>query len=355
MLGGAEIMTHNLVRFQRGAGHAVMVITNRREPGLAPVEDMHGATVHRIDFGDAFARREGARIAGLARQVRTLQISFQADVVHLHLGAPSAWFHFLAGASAPLLVTVHCPLGDLALPATFQERVWRTAAHITTVTPQTRRDLADSFPWLAAKATVVPNGYPAPEAVTDQSDSPPILLCVGRLAAEKGFDLAVRALARIRRRHPTCRLIIVGDGNQRVPLQALAESLGLADSIRFTGWKSPDQVAQMMRTATAILVPSRCEEQFGLVALEGSFNARPVVAAQIGGLPEVVRHHETGLLFPPNDAEALAAAVEELLNNPDEARRLGANGRRRCIALFAFDRCAAEYGRLYALISSKAG
>jgi glycogen(starch) synthase len=102
-----------------------------------------------------------------------------------------------------------------------------------------------------------------------------------------------------------------------------------------------------MNSATLALVPSRWREAFGLVALQAMQMARPVVASDMGGLPEVVAHGETGLVVPKEDPAAVAQAVVQLLENRRLAEEMGAAGRRRAEKLFSFDRYVQEYESLY--------
>jgi glycosyltransferase involved in cell wall biosynthesis len=124
----------------------------------------------------------------------------------------------------------------------------------------------------------------------------------------------------------------VGEGDDRSELEASAEALGIRGNVVFTGFMQ--DVREMMSTCDIVLVPSS-REGFGLAAVEAMALARPVIASAQGGLPEIVVPGETGLLVPPNDPQALADAVSELLAEPDLARQMGANGRARVEQHFA--------------------
>jgi glycosyltransferase involved in cell wall biosynthesis len=105
-------------------------------------------------------------------------------------------------------------------------------------------------------------------------------------------------------------------------------------------------VADLINRATVVVVPSR-RESFGLVAVEAALLERPVVAARVGGLPEIVVHDETGLLVEPDDSAALADAMAFLLDNPPMARRMGARARTRAQRLFAVGSQSDAYVELY--------
>jgi glycogen(starch) synthase len=172
-------------------------------------------------------------------------------------------------------------------------------------------------------------------------------LCLGRLAREKGFDLALTALPSIASRFPGLNLVISGDGPERENLQRQAVDLGVDKLVKFTGWISPGAVPEVINTATAVLMPSRWEEPFGLVALEAALMARPIVAAKVGAIPEIVLHEQTGLLVEPENAGALANAVARLLEDPPTAERMGRRARRRALANFSFERHVDAYEAVY--------
>lgn len=161
----------------------------------------------------------------------------------------------------------------------------------------------------------------------------PLFGVFGRLSSEKGQRVAVEAMFLLLKDHPEARLALVGDGKDRADLEATAEALGIRGSVHFTGFMQ--DVREMMSACDIVIVPSSRGEGFGLVAVEAMALQRPVVASAQGGLPEIVIPGETGLLVPPNDPQALADAVSELVANPELAQSMGAKGRARVEERFA--------------------
>ena len=193
---------------------------------------------------------------------------------------------------------------------------------------------------------------PADEAVSGPADGAgpdeaPLLLTGGRLVPEKGFHVAIDALARVRTAHPDATLTITGDGPMRATWSSTAA--------RRPGRRgSPDRKVDTRRTgrvarrAWIALVPTRESESFGLVALEAMHAARPVVASRVGGLCELVADGETGTLVPPGNPDALANAVLDILADPATMRRMGQRGLQRARTLFDWSRCLDDYERLFA-------
>ena len=172
----------------------------------------------------------------------------------------------------------------------------------------------------------------------------PRLLCVGRLIPIKGHIVLLRAFAQARRQVPSLRLDIAGRGPLEPALRALVKELGIQDGVRFLGYVAPIQRA--IEDAAAVVVPSM-GEGFGMVALEAMERARPVIAAEIGGLGELVEDGVTGYLVPPGEAEPLADAIVALASDLPRAAELGEAGRRRALEEFLQDRCTDRTEALY--------
>ena len=177
--------------------------------------------------------------------------------------------------------------------------------------------------------------------------NPVRLLCLGRLIKVKGFDLVLEALATLKNSFPQLRLMIAGDGVERHDLESRLTALGIKEMVEFVGWVSPDQIRSLINTATAVIIPSRWEEPFGLVALEAAQMARPVIAARVGGLPEVVIDKETGLLFDKEDSAGLAGAIKFLLEHPQTATKMGTSARNRVQHFFSWEKLIDSYDALY--------
>jgi len=186
---------------------------------------------------------------------------------------------------------------------------------------------------------IEPNGAPRPHA-----DDVPRLLCVGRLIPIKGHIVLLRAFAQARQRVPSLQLDIAGRGPLEPALRALAKELGVEDAVRFLGYVAPVQRA--IEDAAGIVVPSM-GEGFGMVALEAMERARPVIAAEIGGLGELVEDGVTGYLVPPGEAEPLADAIVRLASDLPRAAEMGSAGRRRALEQFLQERCTDRTELLY--------
>ncbi|HEY3051049.1 MAG TPA: glycosyltransferase family 4 protein, partial [Gaiellaceae bacterium] len=186
---------------------------------------------------------------------------------------------------------------------------------------------------------IEPDGSPRPYL-----GSEPRLLCVGRLIPIKGHIVLLRAFAEARQALPSLRLDIAGRGPLEPALRALAKELGVENAVHFLGYVAPVQRA--IEDAAIVVVPSM-GEGFGMVALEAMERARPVIAAEIGGLGELVENGVTGLLVPAGEAEPLTRAIVRLAGDLPRATEMGAAGRRRALEQFLQERCTDRTELLY--------
>jgi glycosyltransferase involved in cell wall biosynthesis len=167
----------------------------------------------------------------------------------------------------------------------------------------------------------------------------PQLVLVGRLVRFKGHRFALDALSRLAPKHPTLKLVIVGSGPIEGEIREQVRSLGLEERVVFTGNKP--NAREYMRASDIVLVPS-LSEGFGLVFLEAFDAGTPVVAFDVPAGREILEHGRSGILVPPYDVAAYADAIDSLLANPAERRRLAEGGRERLGSRFALDRMVAE-------------
>jgi glycosyltransferase involved in cell wall biosynthesis len=350
-LGGVETWSQALLPALQARGFEVIIVTTQLEVGQAR-EGRHGQTpVYRFPFQQALVRRDLRQVKELTEEVIALKREFRPDLNHLNSSCGINLFFFMRSRGVwprPALLTIHGPTAELNWQGGLGERLLDEADRICAVSAASLDELVGQWPHLAPRSGVIYNGLPPPgvEAAPLDFDAPR-LLCLGRLSPEKGFDVAVEAFARLRERFPRARLVIAGVGPQEESLRQQAEALGVDAAVEFAGPVRGEQVAQLINACTVMLVPSRCREGFGLVAIEAAQMARPVVAARLGGLPEVIADGETGLLVEAEDSAALAAAVARLLERPAEAERMGRAARRRAQERFSLEGMADAYARLY--------
>jgi glycosyltransferase involved in cell wall biosynthesis len=236
---------------------------------------------------------------------------------------------------------------------------------------QSIRSLLLTFPrrWLARRATVnvgvsphvaqrimlprtrvIWNGVSTPEVIAFVSETPrawnPVCFAyLGRLVAEKGVAVLLRACRELAMEKFDFGVKIIGDGPERRNLEAMTEELDLGERIEFTGFITGAAIAKSMAGVAAVVMPSICEDVSPLSAMEQMMDGRLLIASDIGGLGLVV--DEVGLKFPAGDSKALASCMRQVLQDPSRAAALGCQGRRRAMQSFTRDRMVEEHVRLY--------
>jgi N-acetyl-alpha-D-glucosaminyl L-malate synthase BshA len=170
-----------------------------------------------------------------------------------------------------------------------------------------------------------------------------ILMHASNFRPVKRLSDTVEILARVRR-HLPAKLLLVGEGPDRQASHALAEELGMHDHVFYLG--TQDAIERLLGCADLFLLPSS-EESFGLAALEAMSCGTPVIGTAIGGLPEVVDHGRDGFLFPVGDVDAMAAAVVEVLQQPDKMQRMRAAAHEKAQSRFRIEALVPEYERFY--------
>ena len=149
------------------------------------------------------------------------------------------------------------------------------------------------------------------------------------LKPKYGPDVMIEAFAKIHAQRPNTKLVLAGKGEMQPQLEARARELGLQDAVQILGRVDHDKVPALINSFDVMVMPSVYEsETFGVAAIEASASGVPVVASRVGGVPEAVLHGQTGLLVPPRDVDALAAACIEMVDSPAKRRAMGEAGRR---------------------------
>jgi glycogen(starch) synthase len=264
------------------------------------------------------------------------------DVVHGHDWlVASAGDHLAKRFRCPLVVTIHATEYGRHQgwvdkhPQSYIHGVERWMANraerVITCSAYMREHVSDVFGLDEERITVVPNGIDPAELVpVDDLETlrsrfagpdERLVLLVGRLVYEKGFQLALEALPRLIERLRDVRFVVAGSGTAEGELREQARELGLDEHGTFLGWIGDDLLHSLYRIADLTVVPS-IYEPFGLVALEAMASGCPCLVADTGGLREVVPNEDVGLRFRSRDPRSLATMAERLLRERDLRERL---------------------------------
>lgn len=354
-IGGAERMLVDLARAEArdARPHAVALVTPNdrlralfRDAGL--------------DVDDRGPAREGPLIY-LSRTLGRSDVAWLeaiirrrgASIVHLHTFASQVVGTRAAlRAGARVLRTEHSTrVYDDPSCWPFSKWSLRRVHASVCISEHVRSVALARAPWAEPIMHVVPNGVDvqhfAPRRLPSESERGRVrFVALGRLEPRKGVDIALRALARV----PNAELAVVGEGESRPMLESLARTLGVADRVRFSGFTSDvrDEIAR-----AHVALSSARSEGLGIALLEAMAMGRAVVALPTGGVPEIVREGDTGWLAHGDDEEALAHAMRDAIDRPEELSRRGARARDRVVETFSVDAMREGYERQYSRLRDR--
>jgi glycosyltransferase involved in cell wall biosynthesis len=235
--------------------------------------------------------------------------------------------------------------------------VLRRLDRIVAVSNHTKRELVQKKDVAPEQVVVVPNGIEV-AAYTNMmerreargalglSNEALVVGLVGRLHDLKGVDLMIEAVPLIKAQAPRLQLVLIGIGPEEKALRQLAEERDASDVVRFAGYRS--DARRFMSALDVLALPSR-DEANPLSLLEAMACRKPVVAARVGGVPEVVIDGVTGILVPPENVPALAEAVVRLLKDPGRMKAMGEAGRERVQSHFSEDAMLEKTASLYGM------
>ncbi|WP_306301471.1 glycosyltransferase family 4 protein [Verrucomicrobium spinosum] len=353
-IGGIEVRSAELVSELCRQGHDCMVITSRLPATLPAQETLNGALVHRIEFRQAIERKNLRAMLEVRENIQAAKLNFQPDAEVVFVSGPMVALQHMANSrnAVPTIASLQGALQDYLSPGGSVRKQLGACHAIITVSQFLHRAVCGAMPELASKVVALPNSLPTPRCAPQPLPlDPPVILALGRLVHDKGFDLALRAMSRLRDAGSNAVMVIAGDGPERQSLEALAMELRLHDHVRFMGWVSPDRVPELINTASLLVVPSRWEEAFGLVSLQAAQMGRPVVGSRMGATPEIVVHGETGLLFENENVPEFSHALGSLLSSPERMRTMGELAESRAAAEFGFDRYVERYLQVFASLT----
>jgi len=347
-IGGVETFVAELATWQAANGFEVAIIA-----GSAESEEREawasGVHVRRLPFGPVLSAQDMERIAALGRRMTELVATEAPHVVHLHPVAAEMLFmrNLLRTGAIKAVASLHMDVGwqPVGYRANLEALLAGTAA-IAAVSERVLLDTKLLFPELANKIQLVENGLAWQDGPDTESASGHFLY-LGRLVPEKGVDVALRALSLLVEVDPTIHLTIAGDGAERPALEALTDTLRLQGSVTFLGQVERRQVPMLMARHMALLMPSRWQEPFGLVVLEAAMANRPTIVSTVGALPTLVRHAVTGLHVEPDAPEALATAMLDMTQAPEQTRKMGRAAAKHAALKWSITRAGESYRRIY--------
>ena len=354
--------------FRQGVRPAIFSL---RTPDLGPELSWDPAIVsgvHRLPEGDSFARLADEASASLPRVARKTLHEWRGkdDSLRLHqatyigvrlqkLGVHHLHVHFAGMAARTAFwikrffeieysLTAHA--NDIFVPNDFEiglSQIFSKASAIVAVSDFAANQLRNRFSDAASRVHRIYNGIDCDKFQPAEPSTPPMILSIGRLINKKGFDVLIDACASLRNSGREFRCEIIGDGPLSAELQARIDRHGLGKRVLLAGPRPQAEIAVRLSKGTLLVLPCRVDadgamDNLPTVVMEAMASALPVVSTDVGGVAEMVRDGETGLLVSQNDPNATAEALSRLLANRELAQSLGRKGRERARELFSIQK-----------------
>lgn len=356
--GGTEIQTLNLVHALIQGNHQVVVACYfEYNIEMVHLYQQAGATV--VRFNPNSKRVHGIKsISFLYKRLKQALKQHKPDIVHVQYMAPGAIpiillkllgiKHILATAHTTAdiysnLRVVHfiqkyCVTAFTCITEVAEKSFFGSSKPYTLQTQLKKRNHFTVYNALPYHFQI--------KKVPERTFSHPITLgVVSRLEKIKGMDLIIPAFCKVLRDYPDVKLLVVGEGSLKESMIKQTQELGISDSIEWAGRQAPHNLDKYYQQIDILLMPSR-SEGFGLTAIEGMAYGCVVVASNVGGLPEVIKNKESGLLHASEDTEDIADKVKELLTHPGIAQSYSKQAHKQ-VQQFTFDKYAALINDVY--------
>ena len=355
-VGGAEKMLYHTIKGLDPACYSVRLCSLKKKGVYANRLETEGVHVYSLDMKDEDT------LSGWFDSIRVLMLlalyflKEKPVIVHSFLFRANILARIAALLTGvPVVISSVRVMGGEKPYSRFIERATAFMAdHYVAVSEQVKAHLQRSSGIAELKISTIYNGILVETG--NQSDKTAYMSCAGlhaddrlvmtagRLHRQKGFDCLIHAMAVVHAAYPRVKLLILGEGEEENNLKKLARSLELIDTIQFMGLR-PD-VDRLLHCIDLFVLPSRWEGLPNAV-LEAMAAGKPVVATEVGGIPELVVQGVTGVIVPPQDVHALAEAIKALLSDEPRALTMGAAGRERVQRHFSIDAMIAKTEALY--------
>lgn len=372
-IGGPAIHATLLTERLGRAGYDPWLVTGCEEAGEGNYLALYGKEIDRLIVVPSLGRRirAGQDLTALVRLVGIMR-GFRPDIVHTHT-AKAGTLGRLAAVLCRVPAIVHTyhghvhhgyfRPGETRVFVAIERWLARRTHRLLAVSQRVRQELLDLGIGRPERFDVLPLGLDLERfldaaawrgqlrAELGLGDDAFLVGIVARLAPIKAHEIFLRAAARIGVRVPGAHFVVVGDGERRRPLEALAGSLALGERVRFLGWRR--DLDRVYADLDVVVLTSR-NEGSPVSLIEALAASRPVVATRVGGVPDLVDDGVTGLLAAVDDVDAVADAVVGLAASPERARAMGSAGRQRVYPAFGAERLVADVDALYRTLAGSA-
>ena len=284
------------------------------------------------------------------------------DLLHCHVWNPASC-RYAFGLKTPTIITEHDPFKLSKLKTLFKKNSLKNVRKIITVSANNAEKIRDLYPTEASKIQVILNGIDTAwwqsqtlgfsendakqikEQIFHANANSLIITTIAELHERKGIKFLLEAVPKVVAKHPNIKFVIIGEGGERYSLEKIVKKLGLERHVALVGRKN--DIPKLLKSSEIFVLPSR-REAFGLVLTEAMISELPVVASAVGGIPEIIKNGENGILVESENSDAIAQTLLELIPSPEKCSKLGAAGKALVLEKFDAKIMAEQYEKVYA-------
>ncbi len=350
-IGGAELLLKNfVVEAKKNNQYTVDVCTLYATNDAKNVEEIKKKNIRvwTLDLKNKYS----LSIVGKIKKIIERE---NYDIVHVHLfpsNAIIALSSFFFPKYIGYILTEHSTINrrrSIKIFKIIDGLVYHRYAKIICISKEVKNSLIKWLPTIKEKIEIIPDGIPMNSESKDNSLTKKYdVLFVGRLIRQKGINFLLEAVSILQKKYKKMiQVTIVGDGPSKKELIKICEELKIKDSVKFLG--SQRDVDQIMRSSRVLVLPSR-SEGFGLVLLEAMKNKLPIIATNVGGIPEIVTNGQEGILVPKEDPKALADSINRVLENSELRSQFIQNAYKKVQENYSIEKYARNMFNLYSKI-----
>jgi L-malate glycosyltransferase len=298
-------------------------------------------------------------------QLKKILKKEEIDLMHVHVWNPASCRYAFRAANSekiPIITTEHDPFKLSPIKNIIKKRSLPKINKIIAISNDNKRLLQELYPKHRHKIQTIHNGIDTTwwqsqllrfhkddrqkikEQIFHARENTLIVITVAELHERKGINYLIEAVPNVVEKYPNLKFVLVGDGPHRKRFESLVQKLKIENHVTFTGQQK--NIPQLLKSSDIFCLPSK-REGFGLVNLEAMITPLPVVASRVGGIPDIVKNKETGLLVNPEDSEALARSLMQLIASPKMREKMASEGQKRVMEKFDVKKMAKRYERVY--------
>ncbi len=359
-VGGVESVVYNLAKEFTDKNHDVTIIAAKTPRNLLSYEMINGIDVYRLHFILPALRLIsilGFFTIGIITNLRFIWLlrKIKPHIVNTHFVYANGSYTLLSKKllNYPLIVSVHgndiqqFPL-ESKICKWVLKNLLNSADFVTGCSASLLKDANQIAPEIQNKSQPMPNGIDLHEFEFKKKylNARPYIFSIGRFVHKKGFDILIKAFKQVADKKPGIDLIIAGKGEEWQKCAHLIDELGLKERIKLHGFVERNEVIKLYNGCEFFVLPSR-REPFGITNLEAMAAGKAMIAADVDGVPEIIRNGENGILFAPENINELAEKILWLFDNNEIKENMGRCGRLLVERKYDWQSIADRYIKIY--------